>query len=96
VEHLLNQRRRAELDGLLAVDPQWGVTRLTWLGRGPTQATPGAVKTELEKLAYLRNMEPWTCRACPRNGAGTWPGSGAAPAPRPWRDGRSSAGIRSC
>jgi len=57
VEHLLSRRHRAELDGLLAVDPQWGVTRLTWLGRGPTQATPGAVKTELEKLAYLRGME---------------------------------------
>jgi Domain of unknown function (DUF4158) len=60
VEHLLDSRRRAELDGLLVVDPFLGMTRLTWLGRGPTQATAGAVRTELEKLAYLRGMDAHT------------------------------------
>ena len=60
VEHLLDARRRAELDGLLVVDPLLGMTPLTWLGRGPTQATAGAVKTELEKLAYLRGMDAHT------------------------------------
>ena len=34
-----------------------GRTRLSWLGAGPVAATPAAVKTELEKLAYLRGMD---------------------------------------
>jgi Domain of unknown function (DUF4158) len=58
VEHLLDDARRAELDELLVVvDPLLGRTRLAWLGIGPTQATPGAVKAELEKLAYLRRLD---------------------------------------
>jgi hypothetical protein len=56
VEHLLAPRRRAELDELLVVDPGLGRTRLAWLGTGPTQASPEAVKNELEKLAYLRAL----------------------------------------
>lgn len=42
------------------VDPLLGRTRLAWLGIGPTQATPGAVKAELEKLAYLRRLDAHT------------------------------------
>ena len=57
VEHLLDDARCAELDELLVVDPLLGRTRLAWLGIGPTQATPGAVKAELEKLAYLRRLD---------------------------------------
>ena len=34
-----------------------GRTRLSWLGTGPVAATPGSVKGELEKLAYLRGMD---------------------------------------
>jgi Domain of unknown function (DUF4158) len=60
VEHLLDDARRAELDELLVVDPLLGRTRLAWLGIGPTQATPGAVKAELEKLAYLRRLDAHT------------------------------------
>jgi hypothetical protein len=60
VAHLLDERRRVELDGLLVVDPILGRTRLTWLGIGPTAATPAAVKSELEKLAYLRRMDAHT------------------------------------
>jgi len=61
VEHLLDDpKRRAELDGLLVVDPMLGRTRLAWLGIGPTQATPAAVKSELEKLAYLRTLDAHT------------------------------------
>jgi hypothetical protein len=60
VEHLVDPHRRAELDGLLVVDPLLGLTRLAWLGRGPTQANPAAVKAELEKLAYLRAMDAHT------------------------------------
>jgi Domain of unknown function (DUF4158) len=60
VAHLLDDARRAELDELLVVDPLLGRTRLAWLGIGPTQATPGAVKDELDKLAYLRRLDAHT------------------------------------
>jgi hypothetical protein len=61
VEHLVQgEQRRAELDGLLVVDPLLGRTRLAWLNTGPTQATPAAVKGELEKLAYLPRLDAHT------------------------------------
>ncbi|GAA4967290.1 Tn3-like element TnAs3 family transposase [Actinoplanes utahensis] len=61
VEHLLqSEQRRAELDALLVVDPYRGRTPLAWLGTGPTQASPAAVKGELEKLAYLRRLDAHT------------------------------------
>ena len=53
----LTGHRRAELDRLLEVDLVLGRTRLSWLGAGPVAATPAAVNTELEKLAYLRGMD---------------------------------------
>lgn len=59
-EHLLTEQRRADLDGLLVPDPELGRTRLSWLGVGPTSATPAAVKAELEKLAYLRRIDAHT------------------------------------
>ena len=54
---VLTEPRYAELDRLLLVDPVLGRTRLSWLGTGPVAATPGSVKGELEKLAYLRGMD---------------------------------------
>ncbi len=60
VAHLLDQRRRAELDELLVADPVLGRTRLARLGIGPVAATPAAVKAELEKLAYLRRLDVHT------------------------------------
>ena len=60
IEHLLAPRRRVELDELLVVDPRLGRTRLAWLGIGPTQASPAAVKAELGKLAYLRTLDAHT------------------------------------
>ena len=58
VEHLLYPQRRGELDGLLVPDSELGGrTRLTWLVTGPTQASPAAVRGELEKLAFLRRMD---------------------------------------
>lgn len=59
VEPLLDARKglRAELDGLLAVDPELGSTRLHWLTACPTRATPAAVKAELAKLAFLRGLD---------------------------------------
>ena len=63
VEHLLPARYRAELDELLVVDPLLGRTRLAWLGLGPTQPSPAAVKAELEKLTYLRTLDARTLDA---------------------------------
>jgi hypothetical protein len=60
VAHLLSAQRRAELDELLVVDPLVGRSRLAWLGLGPTQASPAAVKAELAKLAYLRARDAHT------------------------------------
>ncbi len=53
-------KRRAGLDGLLAVDPAIGVTRLRWLGTGPVEASPAAVKAEIAKLEFLREMDAHT------------------------------------
>jgi hypothetical protein len=52
--HLLDERRRAELDLLPVPDALLGGTPLAWLRVGPTSSSPAAVKDELEKLAYLR------------------------------------------
>ncbi len=54
---VLVPRLCAELDGMLAVDPVLGRTRLSWLGAGPVSSTPAAVKGELEKLAFLRGID---------------------------------------
>jgi TnpA family transposase len=60
VKHLLSDRRCAELDLLLVPDAYLGRTPLAWLGVGPTSSSPAAVKTELEKLAYLRRLDAHT------------------------------------
>ena len=60
VRHLLSERRCAELDLLLVPDAYLGRTPLAWLGVGPTSSSPAAVKTELEKLAYLRRLDAHT------------------------------------
>jgi len=49
-------KRRAGLDGLLVTDPTIGMTRLRWLGTGPVEASAAAVKAEVAKLEFLRQM----------------------------------------
>lgn len=51
---LLSPPRPRQLDGLLDVDPDLGITRLTWLRRGATAATPEVLKAEIDKLEFLR------------------------------------------
>lgn len=41
------------MDGLLMVDAGLGVTRMRWLGAGPVEASPAAVKAEIAKLEFL-------------------------------------------
>ena len=50
------ESRRAGLDGLLVTDPAVGMTRLRWLETGPVEASPAAVKAEVAKLEFLRQM----------------------------------------
>lgn len=54
---LLAPDRGEELDRLLDVDPDLGVSRLVWLRRGATSATAEVIKTELTKLAFLRGLD---------------------------------------
>jgi hypothetical protein len=51
---LLVPPRPRQLDGLLDVDPDLGITRLAWLRHGATAATPEVLKAELDKLEFLR------------------------------------------
>lgn len=51
---LLRPPRPTQLDDLLDVDSDLGITRLAWLRRGATAATPEVVKAELDKLEFLR------------------------------------------
>ncbi|WP_236054764.1 DUF4158 domain-containing protein [Mycobacterium sp. SM1] len=51
---LLQPPRPMQLDSLLDVDPDLGLTRLAWLRRGATVATPELLKAELDKLEFLR------------------------------------------
>ncbi|MGH3419052.1 MAG: Tn3 family transposase, partial [Streptosporangiaceae bacterium] len=56
LEPLLEPPRPAALDGLLDVDVELGMTRLAWLRRGATAATPEVLKAELAKLEFLRGQ----------------------------------------
>jgi len=58
--HEFTDERRAALDGLLVTDPAIGMTRLRWLGKGPVEASPAAVKAEIAKLGFLRGMDAHT------------------------------------
>ncbi len=58
--HEFTDERRAGLDGLLVVDSEIGMTRLRWLGKGPVEASPAAVKAEIAKLECLRGMDAHT------------------------------------
>ena len=50
----LTSPRPARSDGLLDVDADLGMTRLAWLRRGATAATPEVLKAELAKLEFVR------------------------------------------
>ncbi len=58
--HEFTPVRCAGLDALLAVDPEIGMTRLRWLGKGPVEASPAAVKAEVAKLMFLRGLDAHT------------------------------------
>ncbi|MFZ0118960.1 MAG: DUF4158 domain-containing protein [Pseudonocardiaceae bacterium] len=57
VAHLLTLQVRQDLDLLLAYDIGLGMSRLAWLTIPAVDATASAVKTSIEKLTWLRNMD---------------------------------------
>ena len=57
VAHLLTLQFRHDLDLLLMYDVGLGMTRLAWLTSRAAEATASAVKTGIEKLMWLRNMD---------------------------------------
>jgi hypothetical protein len=72
--HEFTEQRRAGLDSLLVANPVIGMVRLRWLGKGPVEASPAAVKAEIAKLEFLRGTRTlWICQLCRRSGAGSWP-----------------------
>ncbi len=54
--HEFTPARCVELDALLVTDPSLKVSRLRWLATGPVEASATAVKTEVEKLGFLRGL----------------------------------------
>ena len=60
VAHLLTGQVRSDLDRLLQFDAGLGMSRLAWLTMPAVDATAAAVKTAIEKLTYLRNMDAHT------------------------------------
>jgi hypothetical protein len=57
VEPLLSGQRRADLDGLLVVEDGMNISRLAWLHRGATSASPMAIRGELDKLRFLHGLD---------------------------------------
>ncbi len=57
VQPLLSDQRRSELDGLLVVEEGMSISRLAWLHRGATSASPMAIRGELDKLRFLRGLD---------------------------------------
>jgi TnpA family transposase len=54
--HEFTPQRCAELDALLATDVSIGMSWLRWLSTGPVEASAKAVKTEVDKLGFLRGL----------------------------------------
>jgi hypothetical protein len=89
---LLTPPRPRQLDGLLDVDPDLGITRLTrQLRRGATAATPEVLKAEIDGLEFLRRHgagpgdagTAGTAGTCPTPCPG-WPGSAQTSALPGW------------
>lgn len=54
--HEFTDARCAALDGLLVTNPEIKTTRLRWLATGPVEASPAAIKAEVTKLEFLRDL----------------------------------------
>ncbi|MEU4708174.1 Tn3 family transposase [Nocardia salmonicida] len=54
--HEFTEARCAQLDALLVNDASIGMSRLRWLGTGPVEASASAVRAEVDKLGFLRDL----------------------------------------
>lgn len=57
VQPLLPAQRCEELDALLVAGEDLRISRLAWLHRGATTASPMAIRAELDKLRFLRDLD---------------------------------------
>jgi hypothetical protein len=57
VAHLLTTQVRSDVDLLLKVDVGLGCARLEWLTKLAVEASAAAVRTSIDKLAWLRAMD---------------------------------------
>ncbi|GIH97778.1 DDE transposase [Planobispora siamensis] len=57
VGHLLTEEVRADLERMLVVDATLGMTRLEWLTHPAKDASAAAVKSAIDKLAWLRGID---------------------------------------
>ena len=53
---MLSAERRAQLDGLLEAKASSSWSTLKWLGQGASGESPGSIKSEVAKLAFLRQL----------------------------------------
>ena len=53
---MLSAERRAQLDGLLEAKASNSWSTLKWLGQGASGESPGSLKSEVAKLAFLRQL----------------------------------------
>jgi hypothetical protein len=56
VQPLLTGQRVADLDGVLEVEPEMVISRITWLHRGCTSYSPSSIRAEVDKLVFLRGL----------------------------------------
>ena len=54
---LLTAERRSQLDGLLKITASSNRSTLKWLGQGAPGESPDAIKSEVDKLTFLRRLE---------------------------------------
>jgi hypothetical protein len=52
----LHAERCTQLDALVTNDPALGMAPLTWLDKGAPSSSPEAIKSEVAKIAYLREL----------------------------------------
>ena len=52
----LSASRCSQIDALVVTDADLGMAPLVWLDRGATSSSPDAIKAEIAKLSYLREL----------------------------------------
>ncbi|UBU18658.1 Tn3 family transposase [Nonomuraea gerenzanensis] len=89
VGHLLTEEVRADLERMLAVDATLAMTRLEWLTHPAKDASAAAVKTAIDKLAWLRGIDAHRIDVSVKPPTAAW--SASPPTrPRPWPRARLS------